>query len=131
MDHWLTDVCKPRLKPRTWGTYASVIANNIVPSIGAVRLDELKPAHFRRMERYVMDEQGKSSGTAGSAWRTLHKALEDAVLEGVIERNPAVKGTAPRVALKERAPPLRPTRPPTSSPRRPTTPGGSCGCWPS
>lgn len=42
-----------------------------------------------------MDEQGKSSGTAGSAWRTLHKALEDAVLEGVIERNPAVKGTAP------------------------------------
>ena len=103
MDHWLTDVCKPRLKPRTWGTYASVIANNIVPSIGAVRLDELKPAHFRRMERYVMEEQGKSSGTAGSAWRTLHKALEDAVLEGVIERNPAVKGTAPRVALKERA----------------------------
>lgn len=43
-DHWLNDICKPHLKPRTWGTYASVI-----------------------------------------------------------ERNPAVKGTAPRVALKERA----------------------------
>lgn len=26
MDHWLTDVCKPRLKPRTWGTYASGLA---------------------------------------------------------------------------------------------------------
>ena len=103
MDHWLTDVCKPRLKPRTWGTYASVGANDIVPAIGKIRLDELKPAHFRRMERYITVEQGKSSGTAGSAWRTLHKALEDAVLEGVIERNPAVKGTAPRVALKERA----------------------------
>lgn len=102
-DHWLNDICKPHLKPRTWGTYASVIERNVKPAIGAVRLDELKPAHFRRMERYVMDEQGKSSGTAGSAWRTLHKALEDAVLEGVIERNPAVKGTAPRVALKERA----------------------------
>lgn len=102
MDHWLTDVCKPRLKPRTWGTYTSVGANDIVPAIGKVRLDELKPAHFRRMERYITVEQGRSSGTAGSAWRTLHKALEDAVLEGVIERNPAVKGTAPRVALKER-----------------------------
>ena len=102
-DHWLNDICKPHLKPRTWGTYASVIERNVKPAIGAVRLDELKPAHFRRMERYVMEEQGKSSGTAGSAWRTLHKALEDAVLEGVIERNPAVKGTAPRVALKERA----------------------------
>ena len=103
MYHWLTDVCKPRLKPRTWGTYASVGANDIIPAIGKVRLDELKPAHFRRMERYITVEQGRSSGTAGSAWRTLHKALEDAVLEGVIERNPAVKGTAPRVALKERA----------------------------
>lgn len=102
-DHWLNDICKPHLKPRTWGTYASVIERNVKPAIGAVRLDELKPAHFRRMERYVMEEQGKSSGTAGSAWRTLHKALEDAVLEGVVERNPAVKGTAPRVALKERA----------------------------
>ena len=102
-DHWLNDICKPHLKPRTWGTYASVIERNVKPAIGAVRLDELKPAHFRRMERYVMEEQGKSSGTAGSAWRTLHKALEDAVLEGVIERNPAVKGTAPRVAVKERA----------------------------
>lgn len=102
-DHWLNDICKPHLKPRTWGTYASVIERNVKPAIGAVRLDELKPAYFRRMERYVMEEQGKSSGTAGSAWRTLHKALEDAVLEGVIERNPAVKGTAPRVALKERA----------------------------
>ncbi len=76
------------LKPRTWGTYASVIERNVKPAIGAVRLDELKPAHFRRMERYVMEEQGKSSGTAGTAWRTLHKALEDAVLEGVIELQP-------------------------------------------
>ena len=102
-DHWLNDICKPKLKPRTWGTYASVVTSNIIPSIGAVRLDELKPAHFRHMERHITEEQGKSSGTAGSAWRALHKALEDAVLEGVIERNPAVKGTAPRVALKERA----------------------------
>lgn len=102
MDHWLNEICKPRLKPRTWGAYTSVNANNIIPSIGGIRLDELKPAHFRRMEQYITGERGKSSATAGSAWRTLHKALEDAVLEGVLERNPAVKGTAPRVALKER-----------------------------
>ena len=45
-DHWLNDICKPHLKPRTWGTYASVIERNVKPAIGAVRLDELKPAHF-------------------------------------------------------------------------------------
>ena len=76
-DHWLNDICKPHLKPRTWGTYASVIERNVKPAIGAVRLDELKPAHFRRMERYVMEEQGKSSGTRAARgapctrlWRT-------------------------------------------------------------
>lgn len=82
------------------------------------------------MERYVMDEQGKSSGTAGSAWRTLHKALEDAVLEGVIERNPAVKGTAPRVALKERAA-LTPEQAADLIAAETDDTGGSCGCWPS
>lgn len=59
-DHWLTDVCKPHLKPRTWGTYASVGANDIIPAIGKLRLDELKPAHFRRMERYITVEQGRA-----------------------------------------------------------------------
>lgn len=102
LDRWLDDICKPRLKPRTWGSYASVSARNITPAIGSIRLDELKPAHFRRMERHVTVEQGLSSSTAASAWRILHKALEDAVLEGVIERNPAVRGTAPRVVSRER-----------------------------
>lgn len=89
---------QPHLKPRTWGTYASVIERNVKPAIGAVRLDELKPAHFRRMERYVMEEQGKSSGTAGSAWRTLHKALEDALLEGASNATPPSR--APRPAWR-------------------------------
>ena len=73
-DHWLNDICKPHLKPRTWGTYASVIERNVKPAIGAVRLDELKPAHFRRMERYVMEEQGKPRAARGAPctrlWRT-------------------------------------------------------------
>ena len=111
-DHWLNDICKPHLKPRTWGTYASVIERNVKPAIGAVRLDELKPAHFRRMERYVMEEQGKSSGTAGSAWRTLHKALEDAVLRASSNATRRQGHRAPRGVEGTRRPYARPGRRP-------------------
>lgn len=44
----------------------------------------------------------RSSATAGSAWRTLHKALDDAVKEGIIESNPSDRAEAPRVVYTER-----------------------------
>ena len=37
----------------------------------------------------------RSSATAGSAWRTLHKALDDAVREGIIESNPCDRAESP------------------------------------
>lgn len=36
------------------------------------------------------------------SWRFLHKLMNDAVVEGVIDRNPVISGTAPRVTAKER-----------------------------
>lgn len=108
LDRWLDEIVSLRLRPSTVMTYRSVVEANIKPSIGGVRLASLEPRHFRMMEEYIVkgDESSgrkpKSSGTAASAWRTLHKALEDAVKEGLIDSNPCDKAEAPRVAYKER-----------------------------
>nr|WP_240945080.1 site-specific integrase [Bifidobacterium sp. DSM 109958] len=110
LDRWLREFVKPRLRPRTWKTYVSVIESNIKPAIGGVRLDRLQPRHFRLLEQWITKgdpnavppRRPKSSGTAGSAWRTLHKALEDAVKEGLIDRNPCDLADAPRVVLRKR-----------------------------
>ncbi|OZG58292.1 integrase [Bifidobacterium tissieri] len=105
LDRWLKEFVKPRLRPKTWKTYSSVVNADIKPSIGGVRLHQLQPKHFRAMEQWITKgdpdsvppRNPKSSGTAGSAWRTLHKALDDAVKEGIIEYNPADRATPPRV----------------------------------
>lgn len=110
LDRWLSEFVKPRLRPKTWKTYVSVIESNVKPSIGGVRLNQLQPKHFRMMEQWITKgdsnavppRRPKSSGTAGSAWRTLHKALEDAVKEGLIDHNPCDRANAPRVVLKKR-----------------------------
>lgn len=110
LDRWLEEIVKPRLRPRTWKTYASVINNNVKPAIGGVRLNDLKPQHFRLLEQWITKgdpdavppRRAKSSGTAGSAWRTLHKALDDAVREGIIDSNPCNRAVPPRVVQKPR-----------------------------
>lgn len=110
LDRWLLEFVKLRLRPKTWKTYSSVVNADIKPSIGGVRLNQLQPRHFRLMEQWITKgdknavppRRPKSSGTAGSAWRTLHKALDDAVKEGLIDYNPCDRAEAPRVVLKKR-----------------------------
>lgn len=110
LDRWLEEFVKPRLRPKTWKTYASVVSADIKPSIGGVRLNQLQPRHFRMMEQWITKgdsdanppRRPKSSGTAGSAWRTLHKALDDAVREGIIDYNPCDRAEPPRVIVKRR-----------------------------
>lgn len=108
LDRWLDDIIASRLRPTTVATYRSNIESSIKPAIGGVRIGSLEPRHFRSLEEYIVkgDEdtgrKPRSSATAGSVWRTLHKALDDAVHEGLIEANPADRAEPPRVAYKER-----------------------------
>lgn len=110
LDRWLEEIVKPRLRPSTLATYRSVVESSIKPSIGKVRLNRLQPRHFRSMEEYIVKgddscdppRRPRSSGTAGSAWRTLHKALDDAVREGLIDANPCDRSQAPRVVYRQR-----------------------------
>lgn len=110
LDRWLDEIVKPRLRPSTLATYRSVVEALIKPAIGGVRLGRLEPKHFRMMEEYITKgddtcdppRRPRSSATAGSAWRTLHKALDDAVREGIIESNPCDRAESPRVVYTER-----------------------------
>ena len=108
LDRWLTEIVAPKLRPSTVATYRSVVEADIKPAIGGVRIGRLEPRHFRMLEEFIVkgDETAgrrpKSTATAGSAWRTLHKALDDAVREGMLDNNPCDRAEAPRVVYKER-----------------------------
>lgn len=77
---WL-DVTQARLRPKTWGTYSSVVRLWIVPTIGHRRLEDLTPADVRAVAQAVM-KAGRTPTSAQRAQNTLTKMLRDAVAEG-------------------------------------------------
>lgn len=98
LDYWLPHVHKERIRPGTYRDYGHTV-NNIATTIGQHRLVDLTPAHVRTMHTLI----GKGERRAQKAHVVLHKALKDAVAEGLIKRNVADVVDAPEVVPNERA----------------------------
>ena len=101
MRGWLTRIAKPNVKPRTYEGYRSYVENYIIPALGRKRMEKLGPADVARMTSSMV-ESGKSSTTALQAHRILQRALQDALREGVVDRNAAKLAVAPRRAVSSR-----------------------------
>lgn len=92
-------------KPSTISKYKSDISNHILPSPGAVRLQELRAEQIQKF----YNELPLSAKTVRNIHGTLHKALSKAVQLGYIPQNPAsycelAKTTKPEIV------PLNPTQ---------------------
>ena len=97
LDYWLPTVHKERIRPSTYRDYGYTV-NNICSAIGHKRLVELAPADIRRMHTLI----GKGERRAQKAHVVLHRALKDAVAEGIIKRNVVDVVDAPNVRSGER-----------------------------
>jgi integrase len=73
---------------------------HIKPTLGRIKLKGLTPAHIRGLYREKLDA-GLSPRTVQYIHTTLHKALKDAVGDGLIPRNVTEAVRAPRPAKKE------------------------------
>ena len=90
------------VKPKTLAGYRHDIDHYIVPHIGRMRLQALRPAVISKLYR-DLTEHGGCDGRPLSAWtvshvhRTLRKALADAVhVEQLLAVNPAERSKRPR-----------------------------------
>ena len=96
---WLAQA-KPRLRPKTYERYESVVRLHVVPKLGAVKLAKLTPrqlaAHFAGLA------EGTGARTCQIAYRTLRKALGDAQRWGLIATNPAAAIDGPKAEPAER-----------------------------
>ena len=98
------------VKPKTLAGYRHDIDHYIVPRIGRMRLQALRPAVISKLYRDLAEHGGRD-GRPLSAWtishvhRTLRKALADAVdVEQLLAVNPAERSKRPR---NRRAEPTR------------------------
>ncbi len=95
------------VKPKTLAGYRHDIDHYIVPRIGRMRLQALRPAVISKLYRDLSEHGGRdgrplSATTISDIHRTLRKALADAVdIDQVLAANPAARSKRPKSASAE------------------------------
>ena len=105
LDRWLSDSVRDTVRQRTYERYESIVRVHIKPAFGRNKLKSLTPNHVRTLYRKKLDS-GLASRTVNYIHTTLHKALKDAVSDGLVPRN-AASVKAPRPGKPE----IRPLSP--------------------
>ena len=96
--YWLDEISGVR--PSTAKTYRGYIATWITPAVGAIKLSALAAEHARALMTH-METEGKAPATRKQVLSILSAALEVAVREGKIERNPCATVERPSLAAQE------------------------------
>lgn len=101
MEHWLDLVAVERVRPTTMRTYRSKNRTWVVPHLGNIRLDRLRPDHIRALYA-TMREEGKSDSTRHHVHSMLSRALKVAERDGRIPFNPAERIDPPALGTNTR-----------------------------
>ncbi len=94
------------LSPKTRERYRQLAEQQIIPHVGSITLQALRPARVKDWHATLLRAGGDkgrplSARTVGHAHRVLHRALEQAVLLEVISRNVAHVVRPPKVQADE------------------------------
>lgn len=102
MTRWLSDSVKGTVRVSTFERHEQLFRRHIRPALGRIKLKSLTPAHVRGLIREKL-ESGLAPATVRKIHSTLHKALSQAVSDGLIPRN-AADVKAPRPTPEEMRP---------------------------
>ena len=108
LERWLSTSVRGTVRRSTYVRYEGLVRNHINPLIGRMKLKGLTPTHVRSLYRKKLDS-GLAPRSVNYIHVTLHKALEQAVLDGLVPRNVSGGVKAPQVR-KEEIKPLSPTQ---------------------
>ncbi len=100
VDRWLSDSVRDTVRQRTYERYEQITRLHIKPTLGRIKLKTLTPANVRALYREKLDA-GLSARTVQYVHVTLHKALGQAVADGLVPRNASEAVKAPRPSKKE------------------------------
>jgi integrase len=103
---WDRDWAAHNASGKTRWRWRQLIDNQLVPRLGRVPIQAIKPAHLIELYATLIREGGVGGGplaprTVGHCHRLLRRALGHALAWGLIPQNPAAVARPPRVADKE------------------------------
>jgi integrase len=106
LDRWLSDSVSDTVKATTFERYEQITRLHLKPALGRLKLKALTPAHVRSLYREKL-EAGSSARTVRYVHTTLHKALKQTVMDGLLPRN-ATEAVKPSQPSREEMHPLTP-----------------------
>jgi integrase len=101
LEEWL-EGHSASVKPKTWSGYRDDLRRYVIPHIGRMRLQAVRPATLSKLYVDLLKSGGHGGKplavpTVRHVHRTLRKALNDAVLiDGVLSSNPALLAKLPK-----------------------------------
>jgi integrase len=101
LEWWLENVVKVEVAHRTYHNYHSQVRNHILPALGKKKLKTLKLDDLENLYRSISNS-GLSSATIRYVHSVLRRALNHAMVRGLVLRNVAEGASLPRLDRKER-----------------------------
>jgi integrase len=101
LERWLSDTVRGTVRVSTFERHEQIIRTHLAPALGRVKLRTLTPTHVRATPREARLRAGPA--TVRKVHSTLHKALSQAVSDGLVPRNAAAV-KAPRPTPEEMHP---------------------------
>jgi integrase len=95
-EHWLEDVVRPHLRPRSYVAYSSKVRIHILPTLGRLPITRLTPQHLQRLYATKL-ASGLSPKSVNNLHVVIHRGLEYALRWGLAARNVADAVEPPRV----------------------------------
>lgn len=107
LERWLSDYAKVNTAPRTYEGYEYIIRQHVIPQLGQLKIDKLKPLHIqsyysnRLTEGRIDGKGGLSNRSVLHHHRVLHQAFDQAVKWQMLQINPVNAITPPKPQKKK------------------------------
>jgi integrase len=106
IERWDRDWASVNVSRKTLERYRQILKLNVIPHIGTVRVQKLRPVHLNELYAKLQREGGKdgralSARSVGHVHRVLHRALGHAATWGVVAQNVAALVGPPPVPETE------------------------------
>jgi integrase len=102
LERWLKGSVRSTVRMSTYERHEGIVRTHLKPALGRIKVKNLTPTHVRGLHREKLDA-GLAPATVRKIHSTLHKALSQAVSDGLIPRNAAAM-KAPRPDPEEMHP---------------------------
>ena len=99
MQKWMAEYMMFSIREQTWKSYESVIRLYIIPNLGNKKVASLTTSVVQKFYNKLLSE-GKSGSLVRDAHLILHQAMDVAVKENIIAKNPTSGAKTPKVEYK-------------------------------